>query len=81
MKLTRAGAQEFLQAFDRLEREYAGRAFREGRSFEKAYLIDQLQWMLERGSVMHREDTRGGYMEIDTLQDLACAQAWWEGRP
>ena len=52
--------------------------FREGRSFQKAYLLDLLQEMLEGGSSMHREDTAGGYMEIDTGQDLAMAQGWWD---
>ena len=37
--------------------------------------------MLEQGSVMHREDTLGGYMEIDTLEDLRSAAHWWEDRP
>ncbi len=81
MKLTSSGAGELLEAFDAAEASYAGREFREGRSFEKAYLIDLLQHMLERGSEMHRENTQGGYMEIDTLEDLAMAAEWWNKRP
>lgn len=81
MKLSVDGAGEFLQAFDRAERTYAGGPFREGRSFQKAYLIDLLAEMLEQGSVMEREDTRGGYMEIDTLQDLSMSEKWWNERP
>ena len=81
MKLDGAGAAELCAAFDRVEAKHAGKVFREGRSFEKAYLIDLLQQMLETGSEMHREDTRGGYMEIDTREDLALAAGWWESRP
>ena len=81
MKLSAAGASELVASFDAAERRYAGRTFREGRSFEKAYLIDLLQHMLEAGSVMHREDTAGGYMEIDTLEDLSMARTWWNERP
>lgn len=81
MKLTSDGARELVQAFDAAEAEYAGGEFREGRTFEKAYLIDLLQHMLEQGSEMHRENTRGGYMEIDTLEDLALAETWWRERP
>jgi hypothetical protein len=33
--------------------------------------------MIERGSAFHRVDTFGGYMEIDTREDLACAEKWW----
>jgi hypothetical protein len=37
--------------------------------------------MLERGSAFHRVDTNGGYMEIDTQQDLASAETWWRESP
>jgi choline kinase len=81
MKLSASGAKEFLAHFDAARSEYAGRTFRDGRSFEKAYLIDLLQHMLEHGTSMHRENTHGGYMEIDTLEDLAAAARWWNTRP
>lgn len=72
-----AGAAQLVEAFDEAQKHYAGRVFREGRTFERAYLIDLLQWMIERGAVVHRVDTPGGYMEIDTEQDLALAPRWW----
>ena len=78
MKLSPDGARVFLDAFERAERAYGGGQFREGRSFQKAYLLDLLQEMLESGASMRREDTAGGYMEIDTGQDLAMAQGWWD---
>jgi len=78
MKLSQAGARTFTDAFDRAEQTYGGGQFREGRSFQKAYLLDLLQEMLEAGSAMQRENTAGGYMEIDTRQDLAMAQGWWD---
>jgi choline kinase len=81
MKLSPHGAADFLQAFDRAERGYGGGQFREGRSFQKAYLIDLLAEMLEQGCAMQREDTAGGYMEIDTLQDLSMSERWWNERP
>ncbi|HKY38802.1 MAG TPA: phosphocholine cytidylyltransferase family protein [Polyangiaceae bacterium] len=81
MKLSPAGAGEFLAAFDEAERSHGGGQFREGRSFQKAYLIDLLSEMLERGTAMQREDTHGGYMEIDTTQDLNMAEKWWNERP
>jgi len=81
MKLDGAGARAFVDAHDRAREKHAGRVWREGRSFEKAYLIDLLQEMLEQGAVMHRENTNGGYMEIDTLEDLSMAEEWWQERP
>lgn len=77
MKASPAGAARLVRAFDEAASTFAGREFREGRSFEKAYLIDLLQHMLEKGETMHRVDTDGGYMEIDTLEDAALSQEWW----
>lgn len=80
MRVTAAGAERLLAAFDEAEAQFAGKEFREGRSFEKAYLIDLLQFMLEVGHPMHAVRTHGGYMEIDTLQDAELAESWWEER-
>jgi choline kinase len=77
MKASPAGAARLARAFDEAREAYAGKVFREGRAFEKAYLIDLLQHMLERGEAIHRVDTRGGYMEIDTLEDASLAERWW----
>ena len=79
MKLSPDGARVFTDAFQRAERAYGAGMFREGRSFQKAYLLDLLQEMLEAGASMRREDIAGGYMEIDTTQDLAMAATWWDG--
>ena len=70
-----------LAGFDEARSTWAGKTWREGRTFEKAYLIDLFQEMLERGSAFHRVDTNGGYMEIDTQQDLASAETWWRESP
>jgi L-glutamine-phosphate cytidylyltransferase len=56
---------------------FEGRVFREKRTFERAYLIDLFQDMIEKGSAFHRVDTHGGYMEIDTLEDRSLATSWW----
>ena len=79
MKFTQAGTREMLDGFDAAKAVFAGKPFREGRTFEKAYLIDLFQYMLEeKGSTFHRVDMHGGYMEIDTLEDHASAQKWWD---
>jgi len=79
-KFTKEGAAELLQAFDRASEQFAGRVFREKRTFERAYLIDLFQNMLEKGSAFHRVDTHGGYMEIDTLEDESLAASWWQAK-
>jgi choline kinase len=76
-KFTAQGAAELLDSFDRARERFAGQVFREKRTFERAYLIDLFQDMIEKGSTFHRVDTHGGYMEIDTLQDESFAASWW----
>jgi L-glutamine-phosphate cytidylyltransferase len=76
-KLSPDGARELVAAFDAARDQWAGKTWREGRTFERAYLIDLFQEMIEHGSAFHRVDTHGGYMEIDTQQDLASAETWW----
>jgi choline kinase len=77
-KLSRDGARELCDAFDAVRETHAGRTFREGRTFERAYLIDLFAHMLESGAALHRVDMHGGYMEIDTLEDHAYAEKWWK---
>ncbi len=81
MRANERGARALLETYDSLREAYAGRLWRGGRAFEKAYLIDLLQHMLEQGVEMHRANTAGGYMEIDTLEDLSHAEKWWRERP
>jgi L-glutamine-phosphate cytidylyltransferase len=76
-KFSADGTREFLDAFDRAKAQYDGGMFREGRTFQRAYLIDLFQWMIEHGARFDRVDTHGGYMEIDTEEDLAAAARWW----
>lgn len=80
MKASPVGAARLVAAFDDARVTWAGKEFREGRTFEKAYLLDMLQHMIERGEEMHRVDTDGGYMEIDTLQDAELSESWWAAR-
>jgi hypothetical protein len=77
MKASARGAGSLIESFDRAAERHRGGPYREGRSFERAYLIDLLAEMLEAGTPMFREDTAGGYMEIDTLEDLSLAEGWW----
>ncbi len=78
-KIKTAGAKRITDAFDRAAAAYAGKEYREGRRFEKAYLIDHFAHMLDAGETIHRADIHGGYMELDTLEDLAFAEKWWAG--
>jgi choline kinase len=80
-KATARGARELMATYDEARAGHQGKVWREGRAFEGAYLIDCLQAMIEAGADVHRVDTNGGYMEIDTGQDLANAEKWWRESP
>ncbi len=82
MKMTARGAAQFLSAYDACRASYADAdEFCEGRTFQKAYLIDLLKRMIADGVEVHAAFIDGGYMEIDTTQDAACAEGWWRGAP
>jgi hypothetical protein len=46
---------------------------------EKAYLIQLLQEMLEKGVEIGHVETKGQYREIDTQEDMALAEKLWNG--
>ncbi len=75
-KFSPAGGRELVEAYEdaKAQCETLG-----DRPFPKAYLIHLFQRMIQKGATFHSVDTHGGYMELDTLQDLEYAKSWWEG--
>lgn len=76
-KFTGEGAARLREHYHRCRRLYSGRPFREAPVFEKAYLIQLFQEMIEQGVHLGHVDTPGGYMEIDTQQDYDLARRFW----
>jgi L-glutamine-phosphate cytidylyltransferase len=60
-----------------VQKEYAGRPWREAAVFEKAYKILLFQEMIEAGERFAHVDTPGGYIEVDTQQDFEYARQHW----
>jgi choline kinase len=50
---------------------------READALRRAYLIELLQRMLERGVEVRKVDTAGDYFEVDTTEDYRLAQESW----
>lgn len=75
-KLSADGAKEMLAAYD--EAKAVSQTLGD-RPFRQAYLIHLWQWMIERESLFYHVGTHGGYMELDTLEDLSLAETWWRG--
>jgi len=76
-KFSAEGASQLKQAYRAYRDRYRSAPFREAKVFEKAYLIHLLQQMIEDGTRMSHVDTPGGYIEIDTQQDLDYARRYW----
>ena len=76
-KFSAAGAAKLREHYHRCRAAHAGKPFREARVFEKAYLIQLFQDMIEQGERFAHVDTPGGYIEIDTQQDFDYARRHW----
>src|SRR5581483_390942 len=72
-----AGAARLKAHYRRCKQLYAGKPFHQARLFEKAYLIQLLQDMIEHGEHFSHVDTPGGYIEIDTQQDFDYGRKHW----
>jgi len=76
-KFTPAGAGILREHYHRCRDQFASGEFRDGRTFEKAYLIQLFQQMVEAGERLAYVDTQGGYIEVDTQQDFDFARNNW----
>ena len=76
-KFSASGAKVLRDFYHRAKGAFAGKSWRSAAVFEKAYLILLFQEMLEAGVEMHMVTTDGEYMEIDTEEDFALANARW----
>jgi choline kinase len=79
-KFSAAGAARLREHYQRRQAEFAGRPWREARSFEKAYKILLFQDMIEQGERFAHVDTPGGYIEVDTQQDFDYARRFWTAK-
>ena len=76
-KFSQAGAACLREHYHRVRREFAGRQWKGGTTFEKAYLIHLFEEMLDQSVSFHMVATDGEYMEIDTEEDYALANERW----
>ena len=76
-RFSHEGARSLRSSYHRLRTEHAGKIWRDGRTFEQAYLIHLLEAMVQEGTPIHMVTTAGGYMEIDTEEDYSLANLGW----
>ena len=76
-KFSATGAARLRDYYRRCREQYRGQPFHQAKSFEKAYLIQLFQHMIDAGERFGHVDTPGGYIEIDTQQDFDYARRHW----
>jgi len=69
-KFSKKGANALREVYRSLKKRFKGKLFHEAREFEKAYLTDMIQELINRGYNVAPVKIKGGWHELDTLQDL-----------
>ena len=76
-RFTANGAARWRDAFHEAKQAYSGAPFHHGKTFEKAYLVDLIQEMIDAGADVRIAPVARGYIEIDTVEDYRLANAHW----
>ena len=73
MKLSHRGAEIFKQNFHRVKKLYWNKPFQRAKTFQKAYLTDMIQELVDIGVKVHCVIIERGWKEIDTVEDYEKA--------
>ena len=73
MKLNNRGAEIFKQNFHRVKKIYWNKNFQRAKIFQKAYLTDMIQELVDIGTKIHCVIIERGWKEIDTVEDYQKA--------
>lgn len=77
---SKKGAEILRKEYQRLVEKYKNRRdqrFQNADFFEKAYLTDMMQELIDRNYSVFNIDIKGNWMEIDTDEDLEKAEKQW----
>jgi phosphoenolpyruvate phosphomutase len=69
-KFSKKGAQIAVKLYNQLVESFAGKPFQSAQEFEKAYLTDFFQELVDRGYHLSPVFIEDGWVEIDTPEDL-----------
>ena len=73
IKLTNKGAEIFKENFHRVKKSYWNKPFQKAAIFQKAYLTDMIQELVNIGINIHCVIIERGWKEIDTVEDYQKA--------
>jgi len=70
VKFSKNGSEVFKREFRRVKKECGGKSFHEAAIFERSYLTDMLQELIDRGIDVYPVLIKKNWWEIDTAEDL-----------
>ena len=73
IKLSNRGTEIFKDHFHRLKKKYWNKPFQRANTFQKAYLTDFIQELVDIGIKVHCVIIESGWKEIDTVEDYEKA--------
>ncbi len=73
-KFTKSGAETMKAAYRRVSEDHCASPFQNAASLDKAYITDMIQELVDNGLLVQSVDIEGGWVEIDTPQDLERAR-------
>jgi choline kinase/DNA-binding XRE family transcriptional regulator len=73
VKLSERGSEIFKRHYNRSKKLFWGKPFQRAATFEKAYLTDMIQEMVDLGVSIHCVIIERGWKEIDTVEDYKKA--------
>ena len=73
MKFSPRGIENFKRHFQRAKEQFWDRPFQRAKTFQKAYITDMIQDMVDLGVPIHCVIIERGWKEIDTVEDYEKA--------
>lgn len=73
IKCSEKGAEIFKRVYEESKKRYDGKPFQKSSEFEKAYLTDILQEIIDRGYEINVAKIQKGWAEFDTIEDYERA--------
>ena len=69
-KFSQKGAEILQESYEWAVQNYQARVFHQAPSIDEAHFTDMIQELIDQGYPVYHVDIRGGWVEIDTLEDF-----------
>lgn len=74
LKCTKKGAETFKKYFEKAKKEFSGKPFITAKTFEKAYITDFIQYLVNNKIKVKCVFIKRNWKEIDTIEDVKMAE-------